>query len=123
MMDFETLRSYLPLLLGGALTTLWLTAGTLVAGFIIAAPVALCRDSTVLIARLFALAFVFVFRGAPLLVLLFLIYYGAPEIGFIRDTVLWSFFREPVTCAILALSLNSAGYLSEIIAGALRAIP
>jgi putative lysine/arginine/ornithine/histidine/octopine transport system permease protein len=123
MMDFETFRSYLPMLAEGARTTLWLTVATLLLGFALAFPVALCRNSARRVPRLFALTFVFAFRGAPLLVLLFMIYYGAPEISLIRDTLLWSFFRSPIACAVLALSLNSAGYLSEIIAGALRAVP
>jgi His/Glu/Gln/Arg/opine family amino acid ABC transporter permease subunit len=123
MMDWETFRSFWPQLFEGAVTTTWLTLSTLILGFLIAFPVALCRNSHHAGLRWFAIVFVFFFRGAPLLALLFMIYYGAPEIPLIRDTVLWSFFREPVPCAILALSLNSAGFLSEIIAGALSNVP
>jgi putative lysine/arginine/ornithine/histidine/octopine transport system permease protein len=123
IMDVETFRSFWPLLVEGAFNTLWLTVATLILGFIIAFPVALCRNSGHWLASGFAIGFVFVFRGAPLLALLFMIYYGAPDIALIRDTFLWSFFKEPIACAVLALSLNSAGYLSEIIAGALRAVP
>jgi His/Glu/Gln/Arg/opine family amino acid ABC transporter permease subunit len=123
MMDFETFRGFWPQLFDGAVTTSWLTIATLVLGFLIAFPVALCRNSHLVGLRWFAIGFVFLFRGAPLLALLFMIYYGAPEVPLIRDTVLWEFFREPVPCAILALSLNSAGFLSEIIAGALRTVP
>lgn len=123
LMDLETARTYLPMLLEGTVRTLWLTAATLVTGMLIAVPVAFCRNARAWPLRAFAIGFVFAFRGAPLLVLLFLIYFGAPEIGLIRGTFLWRFFNEPVLCAVLALSLNSAGYLSEILANALRNVP
>jgi His/Glu/Gln/Arg/opine family amino acid ABC transporter permease subunit len=123
-MGWETFRAFLPLLADGALTTIWLTFGTLILGFLIALPVALCRNAAGVAPRWFAIGFVFFFRGAPLLALLYLLYYGIPEIRAIRDTpLLWAVFRDPVPCAILALSLNSAGFLSEIIAGALRNVP
>jgi His/Glu/Gln/Arg/opine family amino acid ABC transporter permease subunit len=123
IMDLSTFQSFWPLLMEGAYNTLWLTFSTLVLGFLIAFPVALCRNSANRALSGFAIGFVFVFRGSPLLALLFMIYYGSPEIPLIRETVLWTFFKEPIACAVLALSLNSAGYLSEIIAGALRAVP
>lgn len=123
LMSFETLLSYLPSLWAGALQTAYLTAFTLVIGLAISIPVAWCRLSSNLFANTFAIVFVFFFRGAPLLVLLFLIYYGMPELPIVRETWLWFFFRDAYFCAILALSLNSAGYLSEVIAGAVRAVP
>jgi len=123
MIDFETFIGYLPMLATGALTTLWLTAATLVLGLLIAMPVALCRNSRSLTLRSFAAAFVFVFRGAPLLALMFMIYYGSAEVPLLRNTPLWALFRDPIACALTALSLNSAGYLTEVIAGALRAVP
>ena len=71
-----------------------------------------------------ARAYVFVFRGTPLLVQIFLIYYG---LGQFRPTLqewgLWTFFREPYWCAILALTLNTAAYASEIIRGGLQSVP
>ena len=123
LMDLDTALGFAPLVAEGFLRTLWLTAATLACGAALALPVAACRNAARRGPRLFAYAFVFVFRGAPLLVLLFLIYYGSPEIDVIRDTALWGLFREPVFCAVLALSLNSAGYLSEIVAGAVRGVP
>ena len=122
-MRWETLATHWPLLAEGAVTTLWLTCATIVLGFVIALPVALARDAGHPAPRLFAAGFVFAFRGAPLLALLFMIYFGAPEIPLIRQTWAWALFRDPIPCAIAALSLNSAGYLAEVIAGALRAVP
>jgi His/Glu/Gln/Arg/opine family amino acid ABC transporter permease subunit len=122
-MGWETFVAQAPLLLAGALNTALLTLLTLLCGAAIAAPVAACRLSTRRSAQVFALAFVFFFRGAPLLVLLYLIYYGLPEWPVVRETPLWLAFRDPWFCAVLGLSLNSAGYLAEVMAGALRAVP
>ncbi len=122
-MRWETFSVYWPLLAEGAWTTAWLTIATVVCGFVIAFPVALARNASHAVPRSLAAVFVFVFRGTPLLALLFMIYYGAPEIALIRHTWAWNLFRDPIPCAIVALSLNSAGYLTEVIAGALRAVP
>ncbi len=122
-MRWETLVEHWPLLAEGAVNTLWLTAATVLVGFVIAFPVALARNARNRLPRSLAAGFVFVFRGAPLLALLFLIYYGAPEIPLIRETWAWTLFRDPIPCAAAALSLNSAGYLTEVIAGALRSVP
>ena len=114
---------YLPGLIVGTEQTILLTVATLLVGLAISVPVALCRLSARPTLRWSAVAFVFVFRGTPLLALLYLIYYGAPEVAVVRHTWLWTLFRQPVPCAVLALSLNSAGYLSEIVAGAIRGVP
>jgi len=64
-----------------------------------------------------------VFRGSPLMIQLFLIYYGLGQFGVIRHSVFWPFLREPFTCAVLALSLCTAAYTAEILRGALLAVP
>jgi len=71
------------------------------------------------LARLYSL----LFRGTPLLVQLFLIYYGLGQLQFVRDSVLWPVLRQPFVCAVLALGMNSAAYTSEIVRGAVKAIP
>jgi His/Glu/Gln/Arg/opine family amino acid ABC transporter permease subunit len=113
----------LPGLLEGAVRTIELTLLTLVFGLLIAVPVSLARNAANRLLRGFAVGFVFFFRGTPLLALLFMIYYGAPDVPLVRDGWAWSLFREPWFCAVLALSLNSAGYLTEILAGAVRNVP
>ncbi|MGH6915293.1 MAG: ABC transporter permease, partial [Geminicoccales bacterium] len=70
-----------------------------------------------------AYGFVFVFRGTPLLVQIFLIYYGLGQFEVIRDSFLWTFFREPFWCAILAYTLNTGAYTSEIIRGGILSVP
>jgi His/Glu/Gln/Arg/opine family amino acid ABC transporter permease subunit len=123
IMDLATALSYLPSLVDGAVSTLQLTLLTLVFGFLVAAPIALLRNARNGFARATAIGFVFFFRGTPLLALLFFIYYGAPDVPLIRDTWAWNLFSEPYPVAVLALSLNSAGYLTEILAGAIRGVP
>jgi His/Glu/Gln/Arg/opine family amino acid ABC transporter permease subunit len=123
LMDAETLWTYLPTLLAGAITTLELTAFTLIGGFLIALPVAIARNSANKAARIFAHAFAFFFRGAPLLVVLYLVYYGLPQVPGIKETPIWWMIARPMPIAIAALSLNSAGFLCEILAGAIRNVP
>jgi His/Glu/Gln/Arg/opine family amino acid ABC transporter permease subunit len=123
MMDAETLVANLPLLWAGALRTLELMSYTLLGGFLIALPVAFARNSSRAGPRAFAHAFIFVFRGAPLLVIIFLLYYGLPQIPGVKETPIWLLIERPMPVAVLALSLNSAGFLAEIIAGALRNVP
>jgi His/Glu/Gln/Arg/opine family amino acid ABC transporter permease subunit len=123
LMDASTLLAYLPVLLAGAVTTVELTLFTLIGGFVIALPVALARNAQGSAPRWFAHGFVFFFRGAPLLVILYLVYYGLPQVPGIKESPIWLLIARPMPIAILALSLNSAGFLTEIIAGALRNVP
>lgn len=71
----------------------------------------------------FVRGYVFVLRGTPLLLQIFLIYYGLGQFAAVRASMLWPFLREPYWCAILALSLNTAAYGSEIIRGGLQSVP
>jgi octopine/nopaline transport system permease protein len=93
------------------------------AGAVFALMLALMRISGVKPLELLARAYVFVFRGTPLLVQIFLIYYGLGQFPSVRATFLWPFLREPYWCAILALTLNTAAYGSEIIRGGLQSVP
>ena len=64
-----------------------------------------------------AVAFIYIFRGTPILVQIFVIYHGLPQFEFIKESVFWPFLREPFWCCILALSLNAGAYVSEILRG------
>ena len=71
-----------------------------------------------------AYGFNFYFRGTPLLVQIFLVYYGSGQFQeFLIRTGLWTFFREAWFCAVLTLTLNTAAYTSEILRGGIEAIP
>jgi octopine/nopaline transport system permease protein len=61
--------------------------------------------------------YIYIFRGTPILVQIFIIYYGLPQLDFIRDSFFWPILREPFGCAILALTLNTGAYVSEILRG------
>jgi len=63
------------------------------------------------------MVYIYIFRGTPILVQIFIIYYGLPQLEFVRDSVFWPILREPFGCAILALTLNTGAYVSEILRG------
>ena len=63
------------------------------------------------------MVYIYVFRGTPILVQIFIIYYGLPQLDFVRDSIFWPILREPFGCAILALTLNTGAYVSEILRG------
>ena len=112
-----------PQLVGGALLTLQLVSLSLFFGFFLAVGTALMRLSSHpwLVAP--AYSYVFVFRGTPLLVQIFLIYYGIAQLDFVRESLLWVLLKEPFWCAMLALTLNTGAYGSEIIRGGLQSVP
>ena len=64
-----------------------------------------------------AQVYIYVFRGTPILVQIFIIYYGMPQFEWVRDSFMWPILREPFGCAVLALSLNTGAYVSEILRG------
>ena len=70
-----------------------------------------------------ARAYIFVFRGSPLLVQMFLIYYGLGQFAFVRNSILWPVLRDPFSCAAISLALCTAGYTAEIFRGGLQAVP
>ena len=69
-------------------------------------------------------SFVFYFRGTPLLVQIFLIYYGSGQfVDALKEVGLWTYFREPYFCAVLSLTLNTAAYTAYILRGAIENVP
>lgn len=113
----------LPQLLSGAVLTLQLVGLALLLGFALALPLALARMSSFGPVSALAGGYIFVFRATPLLVQIFLIYYGLGQFEAVRHSVVWPFLREPFWCAILALTLNSAAYTAEIVRGGIRSVP
>lgn len=112
-----------PLLLDGALLTVELVAISSVLGVLLAIPVALARLNGPLMLRWPATAFVTYFRGTPLLVQLFLIYYGPGQFEWIQDSIAWDILSEPYWCALIALTCNTTGYVAEVFRGAIEAVP
>jgi len=107
------LREAAPTLLAGAGYTLLFAVASMIGGLAIGLPVALMRIAPWAAVRLPASLYVSLMRGTPLLVQIFVIYYGLPSVG-IEFT--------PVTAGVLALSLNAGAYLSESLRGAIRAV-
>lgn len=113
---FLSLIAALPLTIELAVTSICL-------GAILALLLALGRLSGITVLDWFGRLYVFVFRGTPLLVQIFLIYYGLGQFPVIRHSIFWPFLRDPYWCAVLALTLNTAAYASEIIRGGLLSVP
>lgn len=122
MIDTDFLAETLLKLLGGLPITLELSTISILAGVVLAVLLALLRQASH-VGGLFVRAYVFVLRGTPLLLQIFLVYYGLGQFPLIRHSFLWPFLREPWWCAILALTLNTAAYGSEIVRGGLAAVP
>jgi len=122
-MNYELMIETFPKLLVGLNITIQLVSISLIVGFCLAIGLALLRLSNNLFLNFFAKTYIFYFRGTPLLVQIFLIYYGIAQFEFIRESFVWSFFKEPYWCAILALTLNTCAYSSEIIRGGIQSVP
>ncbi|NQW11987.1 MAG: ABC transporter permease [Alphaproteobacteria bacterium] len=110
-------------ILGGVPNTVSLALASLVLGFVLAVGLALMRLSPWKPVAWLAYAYVYFFRSTPLLVQIFLIYYGTGQFEGLRESWAWPFFREAYWCAMLALTLNTTAYTSEIIRGGLQAVP
>lgn len=123
MIDLPFMAETLRALLAGLPLTLELFGASIAAGAVLAAAVAAARVAGPAPLRALAAAYVFVFRGTPLLVQLFLVYYGLGQFPEVRHSFAWPFLRDPFWCSVLTLALNTGAYTSEIIRGALAAVP
>jgi octopine/nopaline transport system permease protein len=122
-MDPIFMRDVFLQLIGGVPLMLQLAATSLALGIALAVLVAVARLSRFAPLRAAAGGYIFLFRGTPLLVQIFLIYYGLGQFSEIRQSFLWPFLRQPYWCAILALTLNTGAYGAEIIRGGLQSVP
>lgn len=121
--DYNVIWENLPLYLGGVLVTLKLLAISLVLGLLAAIPLALMRVSRQPAVNVPAWLYTYVIRGTPMLVQLFLIYYGLAQFPAIRDSALWPYLSNATFCACLAFAINTSAYTAEILAGSLKATP
>lgn len=122
-MDWEVIAASLPEFGQGLLVCLALLGSSLAAGFVLAVPLAVARVSRrAWLSRPVGL-YTYVLRGTPLLVQLFLVYYGLAQFDAVRESAAWPLLREPWFCAWLAFTANTGAYTTEILAGALRATP
>jgi octopine/nopaline transport system permease protein len=122
-MDFALILESLPQLIHGAMLALPMTLCCLVIAGVLAVPLSIIRHGPSKPAALALGAWSTATRGTPLLVQLFLIYYGLPQLEFVRQSALWVWLREPMWCAIIAIALNAAAYQMELFAGAIASVP
>jgi arginine/ornithine transport system permease protein len=108
---------------GGLVTTVQLVFVSLVLGLFLALPLAIMRTSRNPLINAPIWLFTYIFRGTPLLIQLYIIYYGIAQIEGIQQTFWWDIFREAFYPALLAFTLNTAAYTTEIIRGAIVATP
>ncbi|MER9708529.1 ABC transporter permease subunit [Mesorhizobium sp. M0204] len=107
----------------GIPVTIALTMLAMVFGLALGTVVAILMNSDNLVLKLAGEAFTFLFRAVPLLTLLYFLYYGLPNIGFIRQGPLWdAFFRYSFAIAVLGFSLNNAAFLAEVVRGGMKSV-
>ena len=122
-MDYEVIFGNINLYIEGLWVTIQLVLLALVLGFVIALPIALIGTSRYPWIRLIPKAYIYFFRGTPLLVQMFMIYHGMGQFEFVRESVIWIVFKEAYWCALLAFALNTAGYTAEILRGTIEQTP
>ena len=121
-MDFTIMATSLPKLLSAAIVTLKLLSLSLFFGIFIGLLFAILRLNKNPIINKFAYGYSYVFRGTPLLVQIFIIYFGLGQIEYFRTTFFWEIFKQPYWCAIIAFALNTGAYTSEILRSAFETI-
>ena len=121
-MDLDLMITSFPKLLNATLITLKLLSLSLFFGLFIGLIFAIFRLGNNIILNKFAYGYSYVFRGTPLLVQIFIIYFGLGQIEYLRTTILWTVLKEPYWCAIIAFSLNTGAYTSEILRSAFQTI-
>ena len=121
-MDFDLMITSFPKLLGATAITLKLLSASLFFGLFLGLFFAILRLNKNVFINKFAYGYSYVFRGTPLLVQIFIIYFGLGQIEYLRSTVLWVVLKEPYWCAIIAFTLNTGAYTSEILRSAFQTI-
>ncbi|GLU29688.1 ABC transporter permease [Brucella sp. NBRC 12950] len=121
-MNMSIVLDALPRMLGGFTMTFQLMVISLVSGTLIAVILLLMRLSGKWWLSWPAQVYIYIFRGTPILVQIFIIYYGLPQLDWVRDSIFWPILRDPFGCAIVALSLNVGAYVSEVFRGGVLAV-
>lgn len=123
--NWQIIFDSIPNLLKGSVMTIELVGLSGLLGFLMAIPLALARLSKKWWVQALPFAYIFFFRGTPLLVQIFLIYYGLSQFSAVTESFLWKqgVLSDAFWCAIIAFTLNTAAYIAEIIRGAIKSIP
>lgn len=120
--DLMLIGASLPKIATGVVLTLQLLVVSLLFGTALGIGAALMRISGSRLLAWPSFAYSYVFRGTPMLVQLFIIYYGLSQFEGLRNSILWPILREPFWCAVIALSLNEGAYAAEILRAAIRGV-
>ena len=121
-MDFDLIINSFPKLLFASITTLKLLSVSLFIGLFIGLFFGILRIKNIIILGKIAYGYSYTFRGTPLLVQIFIIYYGFGQVELIRESFLWAILKEPYWCAVIAFALNTGAYTSEILRSAFQTI-
>ena len=121
-MDFDLMINSFPKLLNATIVTIKLLSVSLIIGLFIGLFFAVLRLNKNIFISKFAYGYSYIFRGTPLLVQIFIIYFGLGQIESVRSSFLWVVLKEPYWCAIIAFALNTGAYTSEILRSAFQTI-
>lgn len=122
-MNFDLIIEYIPQFIDGVGVTISLVVISLVVGLVLSIPLALVRIYEVPIAAQFSQGYSYLMRGTPLLVQVYLLYFGVAQFEAVRNSWAWYFLENPMLCLIAGFALNTADYISEIWRGAFKAVP
>jgi octopine/nopaline transport system permease protein len=120
--DLSLIADNVPKIALGAGVTLQLLFLSLLIGSLLGVGAVLMRISGSPVLAWPSFAYSYVFRGTPMLVQIFLIYYGLSQFEAVRNSILWPILREPYWCAVIALSLNCGAYTAEILRGGIQGV-
>lgn len=123
LFDYNVVLDSLPLYFGGVLVTLKLLVIALAVGLLLAVPLAVMRVSKQPVINFPAWLYTYAIRGTPMLVQLYLLYYGLAQFEAVRESFMWPYLSSATFCACLAFAINTSAYSAEILAGSLKATP
>ena len=122
-MDLSIIFENIGIYLEGLKTTAWLVSLSLLLGLLLAVPLAVLRTAKSYAVQAPIRAYVYFFRGTPLLVQMFIVYYGFGQFDAIKTSLVWPLFKEAWFCALFTFTLNTGAYTTEILRGAIEATP
>ena len=115
MSEWELILKWMPKMLQGAALTLELLAIAVVAGLALSPAAGHRPRLAAWYVRAVPYAYIFFFRGTPLLLQLFIVYYGLAQFEEVRKSAFWPYLRDPYWCALLTMTLHTAAYIAEIL--------
>jgi His/Glu/Gln/Arg/opine family amino acid ABC transporter permease subunit len=117
------MMQYIPALLNGVTITVILMIASLAIGLLMAIVMTICSVSENILLKKIISALIFFVRGTPLLVQIFIIYFGFAQFEWVRTSIIWYIFKSPMSCAIIALAVNTACYTTVLLLGAINSVP